>query len=142
MSLEILISNLSKIQNKDQIEEILLNYNSNDWKDYVKINENRYNRCQIYQNDLVDVLILTWSPGQSSGIHDHPNVCFYKVLSGEMTEQVYTKNFEMLCHHELTEGNTGFINNDIGYHNMINNSNNIAVSLHIYSPPKHQTKFF
>jgi hypothetical protein len=36
---------------------------------------------------------------------------------------------------------TSFMSNDIGFHSIQNNYNNISISLHIYSPPNHKTKY-
>ena len=44
--------------------------------------------------------------------------------------------------HELIQNDVNFINNKLGYHSIENIDETIAVTLHIYSPPGHITKYF
>ena len=34
------------------------------------------------------------------------------------------------------------MDNTLGYHSISNNYDNITVTLHVYNPPNHKTKFF
>ena len=46
-------------------------------------------------------------------------------------------NFEKVWQYEIN-----YIDDTIGYHKIINNSNNFSVSLHIYSPPNSDIQIF
>jgi len=44
--------------------------------------------------------------------------------------------------HTINENDIGYIQDKIGFHKIINISDNISYSLHFYSPPNHNTKYF
>jgi hypothetical protein len=128
----------SMIENKISSGECIKNsidlinmYNSIDYKKYVKKNENKYNRTVVFSNKKIELVIITWCNGQSSGYHGHPGECIFKVLENSILE-------EKLRDHDYKEriynvGDVGYIDNSIGIHNMIAKSD--TVTLHIYSPP-------
>lgn len=126
-------------------ESILRNYSgSADYLQYITLNPNYYHRTKVFSNDDFEIFVITWNKSQQSKIHDHSeNGCFMLMLQGELIEEIYnsssltapiqTKTFK--------EGFIGYIDNSIGYHRILNPSDTeIAVSLHVYSPPNHQTK--
>ena len=57
-------------------------------------------------------------------------------------EEYYNSKLELIGFKILDKNSIGYIDNNLQYHNMINYTNNVAVSLHIYSPPNHNTKYF
>lgn len=128
----------SMIENKISSGECIKNsidlikmYNSIDYKKYVKKNENKYNRTVVFSNKKIELVIITWCNGQSSGYHGHPGECIFKVLENSILE-------EKLRDHDYKEriynvGDVGYIDNSIGIHNMIATSD--TVTMHIYSPP-------
>ena len=79
------ITDISDEKNIELVKTFLNEYTGNDWKQYVKINEKRYNRFPIFQNKIFDVLIITWNINQKANVHDHPNACIFKVLEGNIT---------------------------------------------------------
>lgn len=125
--------------------KLLKKYSDNDWKKYIKINEKTYNREKIYDCDLFDIYIITWNIGQKSLIHNHAeNGCILRVLQGELVETMYDYNLNFLETNifDDLENNISYMDNTIGLHKIENNGVEIAVSLHIYSPPNHITKYF
>lgn len=116
---------------------ILKNYSGSDWEDYVKVDVKRYNRELVYRDDDLEILVLTWDSQQTSGIHDHPsNGCVVKILSGELNEEVYTTRGKQCCR-KLKKDSVNYQEGIDGIHNIINVTDNISVSLHIYSPPNY-----
>ena len=111
--------------------DILNLYNSKDYSNYVIKNENKYNRKVVISNKDIELVIITWSNGQSSGFHGHPGECIFKVLENTIHEEKKCKN--MNKEHIYNIGDIGYIDNSIGIHNMIAVSD--AVTLHIYNPP-------
>ena len=104
-----------------------------------------YKRYTIYKNDIIEILLITWSPNSKTLIHDHSkNGCILFLLEGELIEEKYkTENIELHSIHKVYPGDITFINNTIGYHRIINsNEKQYSYSIHIYSPPNHQAKFF
>ena len=125
-----------------KLHDILDNYKEDDWKKFVIINENKYNRIKIFENEKIDIYIITWNKNQKANIHDHSeNGCWLKVLKGKLTENLYNNNLKLIKINILNENEISFMKNDIGYHSIINNEDDIAISLHIYSPPNYKTKF-
>nr|POF15031.1 cysteine dioxygenase [Quercus suber] len=87
----------------EEIKKLMTGYESKEreWQKYAFADTSR-----AYTRNLVDrgngksnLLILVWSPGKASPIHDHANAhCVMKVLSGSLTETIYNWPCE-------TEGN-------------------------------------
>lgn len=136
-----LIEEIKKSNNFD-LYDILNNYKDDDWKKFISINVNSYNRVKIFENEKLDIYIITWNTKQKANIHDHSdNGCWLKVLKGQLIEKIYDSNLKLLKKNILRENEISFMKNDIGYHSITNEENNISVSLHIYSPPNYKTKF-
>lgn len=75
-----------------------------------------------------EVWLLSWVPGQSSGLHDHgPSSGVLTLLEGQLTERTSRGS------RELTAGSQRVF--APGYvHEVVNDSLEPAVSLHIYFP--------
>jgi len=118
-----------------------------EWEEYKKPNLSKnYTRTVVDNcNENANLLILCWSPGKSSPIHDHANAhCVMKVLKGELTEILYdwpedsgkeeplhVKSFRTLGHDAVT-----YMHDKLGLHKIGNPStDDIAVSVHLYTPP-------
>ncbi len=145
-SLSLLFDELINSQNTslNKMTNILEKYNGNDWKSHIKISDVYYHKEYILTNDDFEIVIITWNTSQQSKIHDHAtNGCLMSVLSGELEETRFCKHtiqpFEI---NKLCVGKINYIDNNIGYHMIQNNTPNIAVTLHIYSPPNHCVKIF
>jgi|688.fasta_scaffold167600_2 hypothetical protein len=115
---------------KDCIDIVNM-YNSKDYTHYVKKNENKYNRAVVISNKDIELVIITWSMGQSSGFHGHPGECIFKVLENSIHEE--NKSKDINTERVYYEGDIGYIDNSIGIHNMTALYD--TVTLHIYSPP-------
>jgi predicted metal-dependent enzyme (double-stranded beta helix superfamily) len=122
-----------------KIRSIVEQYDGDDWKSYVKVDVKRFSKINIYTDpdQLFDVKIITWNKKQKSCIHNHSrHGCILKVLQGTLME------YQFKCDDCATPNKTtslqandvGYIHDDIGYHCISNESNGVAVSLHIYKP--------
>jgi len=149
-----------KTKDISHIMEVVKDIKITGWKEYVKENEDRYNKVLVKQNDCFDLCIITWTGGQGSAVHDHAcNGCVYIILDGELTEELFSSpgspgrvthsiardssdKLELKTSRVLKKGQVGYIHNKIGYHAITNKTDKTAVSLHIYSPPNHKTKYF
>lgn len=106
---------------------------------YVMEDPRHYNRSLIALSEYFELLVMTWLPGQSSIPHDHAgSICIMQVLQGEATEGAYSVaedgyvDFEYETRvpaGELTAGQ------DAGVHSVRNASDEILVSVHLYTPP-------
>ena len=113
-------------------KKIINKYNGDDWKKFVNINNNNYNRKILFKNKILEIIIITWNTDQKSPIHGHPDGgCLLKVLKGNINEHFYSKK-NKLIKNKLNTNDISYIHNDYGKHLIVNNSDEIAVTLHIY----------
>lgn len=93
---------------------------------------------------MLEIYLLTWAPYSESKIHDHSkNGCYMKILEGELQEYQYDcTNIKLMATKSYKKNNITYINNSMYYHKIINNTDKPTYSLHIYSPPEHNTKFY
>ncbi|KJZ79300.1 Cysteine dioxygenase [Hirsutella minnesotensis 3608] len=104
-----------------------------------------------YTRNLVDegngksnLLVLVWSPGKGSPIHDHGNAhCLMKILRGSLTETRYEFPEEDDVERPMTvisekthkENAVAYMADELGLHRVSNRGSDFAVSLHLYTPP-------
>ena len=138
------ILKINEETNFDKVGNILKEYNDDDWKFYVKTDDNRYCRNKIFDNENFEIFIISWNKNQNAPIHDHScNGCWLKVLQGELIENIYdVDSLTLNKSSSIKTNDTSFMKNNIGYHSITNNSAETAVTIHIYNPPNHKTKFF
>jgi len=142
--------------NIEEVEELLGNYKSNpaDWRKYAKFDKCKYTRNLVHEgNGKFNLMLLCWTPGNQSTIHDHANAhCFVKVLDGGLREvrffwpQQQLKEDGLMMEKEAFEAkkdDTAYMSDELGLHRVENNSHsNGAVSLHLYSPPFKSCQIF
>lgn len=120
------------------LKELLQQYIGTDWNKFVNINDTCYNRNLVFRNEYIDIYIITWKQKQESKIHDHPtHGCLLKVLAGNIIEEIYVKNeneFLLTKTNILSKNDIGFQIGKNGIHKIINSNDEIAVSIHVYSP--------
>lgn len=129
---------------KNKIKTLLQNYNGEDWKEYVKVNEKSYNRHLYYSSKEFDMIIITWAEGNQCKIHNHPeNGCSVKVLKGDVVEEQFdTKNFKKISENHHYINDILYIDDSLAYHRMCNKNKEPCITLHIYSPGFYVPTFF
>jgi cysteine dioxygenase len=129
--------------------DLMEQYTSNeaDWERYAWRDSSR-----AYTRNLVDkgngrsnLLVLVWTPGKGSPIHDHADAhCVMKVLQGRLQETLYEwpaenarscsaaeKPLTVKRHTVLEQDQTTYMCDEIGLHRISNpDLEHIAVSLH------------
>ncbi|ODV81106.1 cysteine dioxygenase type I, partial [Suhomyces tanzawaensis NRRL Y-17324] len=129
----------------EEVQRIMEEYQSDeaDWAHLALHDPSRnYSRNGILNiNGNANLLMLAWTPGKSSAIHDHANAhCCMKILDGELTESLYdipegegqlVPKKNTVLHRDVV----GYISDDIGLHKISNLGTKQAVSLHLYTPP-------
>jgi len=106
-----------------------------------------------YTRNLVDVgngktnlLVLVWSPGRGSLVHDHAHAhCLMRVLRGELQETRYRLPADydaaaptppgVVKRTRYHEGEVTYMSDELGLHKIENPGTELAVSLHLYTPP-------
>ncbi|KAJ0422408.1 RmlC-like cupin domain-containing protein [Aspergillus carlsbadensis] len=135
------------------IQRLMELYTSNpkEWLPFALGDSNKsYTRNLIDEgNGKSNLLILVWSPGRGSAIHDHANAhCVMKVLKGTLQETLYTwPDQDKVQHGESSppkitkvttygENQVTYMSDQLGLHKIHNpDPNNVAISLHLYTPP-------
>jgi cysteine dioxygenase len=101
-----------------------------------------YTRNLVHtDNKHYTLLILCWTPGYESKIHNHPcDGCFVKVLKGSIEEHKYHLSsdgevtLDKVIH--APAGTTTYMDDSLGLHKIGNSSPaTTAVTLHLYTPP-------
>lgn len=147
MDLNTLIENIENhIDNEGDfrnIEYLLECYDSSDWICYVDHNATEIFRNTVYLSPTIEVIIISWPAFYETLPHDHAyNGCWLKLLSGELCETLYNSQIEKLGHKKIASNQLSFMHNNFGYHSIKNELEVNCYSIHIYSPPKHKTKYF
>ena len=83
-------------------------------------------------------LVLVWTPGKGSPIHDHGNAhCIMKILRGNLTETRYefpnsdqAQPMQMISKRTYKENEVAYMADELGLHKMQNNDGDYAISLH------------
>ncbi|KNE58389.1 hypothetical protein AMAG_03968 [Allomyces macrogynus ATCC 38327] len=131
--------------------------NATDWAQYALFDPYRYTRNLVDDgNGRFNLMILCWSPGHISPIHDHANAhCCMKMLEGELVEtrfdtpgnsasmplhtaddhEAHGSRLHMSGKRVLEHNKVAYISDKIGLHRVSNASDRPAVSLHLYTPP-------
>lgn len=132
----------------DEVKHVMERYKSNpkDWEQFAFYDQHKYTRNLVDKgNGKFNLIVLCWSEGQGSGIHDHSDShCFMKILDGQLKETLYDWPSESNTEQPLkvvgmnyfNTNSVAYINDSVGLHRVENESHsNTAISLHLYSPP-------
>ncbi|KZF22204.1 cysteine dioxygenase [Xylona heveae TC161] len=159
-----LVEDLSKVLgpssgiNSDDVDpndlvKLMEGYVSRDkeWQKYALGDNSRaYTRNLVDQgNGKSNLLILVWTPGKSSPIHDHADAhCVMKVLRGSLKESLYSwpdrnktnegipSPLEIKKETVFGENQVTYMSDNLGLHKISNVSTDTpAISLHLYTPP-------
>jgi len=122
-----------------------------DWAAYAHADRSRnYTRNFVdHGNGKANLLILVWSPGKGSLVHDHAGAhCIMKMLKGSLEETQYEMPSAAGVPLKVTKDvvyqtdEVTYISDDIALHKIQNKSKDqVAVSLHLYTPPWAEKKW-
>ena len=135
--------------------DLVREYKGDDWSTYLdsqnmfKFKEKRnYKKFKVLTSTVnpsqtFDMYVLEWEPQRESPIHNHAKYgCIQHILTGTLFEKRYSPEMNYLWGRELPTGSVGYMDNHMGFHRIGNATDDIAYSLHIYSPANYDTKFF
>ncbi|GAA2090234.1 cysteine dioxygenase [Actinomadura alba] len=84
---------------------------------------------RVHLDDEHEVWLISWLPGQSTGLHDHGGAAgAFTVVLGSLEERGVTTG-RVLASGESRRFGAGYV------HDVRNTSTAPAVSVHVYSPP-------
>ncbi|KAI9744125.1 MAG: Cysteine dioxygenase [Claussenomyces sp. TS43310] len=119
--------------------------NESEWQKYAFADYSRgYTRNLVDEgNGKSNLLVLVWTPGKGSPIHDHADAhCLMKVLKGSLRETRFehpsAPGSAPRCIKETTyrEDQVTYMSDELGLHRITNaTADQVAVSLHLYTPP-------
>ena len=137
--INILEQKILSLDNKLDNYQFLVNkYNGDDWIQYQDniSKEKGYNKTLITQNDFFELYLISWLPNNSSLVHNHQdNGCVFKVLQGRLHEDIFLEDKKTCIDSKTISNNqTSYIDNQIGYHQIKNLNNYFCYSLHLYPP--------
>lgn len=148
------------MENTDKIEELINSISTSDCKEtylqkvldldltkedfegHIHFSDKKYTRTCITKNDEFELILLAWSEGQKTPIHNHDgNEGFVYALDGEFKEVGYLLNeetnemekqgFEILKESELSHSEE----DSNGFHSIENINDGKSISLHLYKKP-------
>lgn len=138
--LELVLENLTtkKALSFDEFCELLFTFKFEDFDELfgildLKVQTETYLRIPIIQADFT-AFLKVWGIKNYSSIRDHKNYdSKIKVLKGSLTEVNYRENSNFIEYDSKAIMRTGdiFIEEQSGINSIINNSEDISVSLHI-----------
>jgi predicted metal-dependent enzyme (double-stranded beta helix superfamily) len=99
-----------------------------------------YVRTLLYRDEYVEMLALTWKPGQRSPVHDHgASTCIVRVVGGAAQENLYAprKVGDVKRRFWSRELKAGLVTRSPGKmtHSLGNDGDETLVTLHVYAPP-------
>lgn len=114
-----------------------------DWRRFAHFKPDAYTRNLVARNARFEMLVLCWSPGQQSPIHDHAGQnCFMAVLDGRIEELQYAVpaaaglgRLRELGRRVFEPGEVAYIHDRIALHKVRPHGDQQAVSLHLYARP-------
>jgi len=131
------------------LEELMIGYISkeSEWQKYAFSDLSRgYTRNLVDEgNGKSNLLVLVWTPGKGSPIHDHADAhCLMKVLKGTLREtrfsypdpQISSSGPKIIKETTYQENEVTYMADELGLHKISNpDHERLAVSLHLYTPP-------
>ena len=129
--------------NLKNANHLLESYKTNDWINYKLNITNGYNRNLVYKCNNYEIYIISWAKDSASPIHNHPKGgCLMKILEGSLKENIYNNNINLKKQNYLEKNIVKYIDDNIGYHKILNENNYYTYSIHVYSPCNFETKKF
>jgi predicted metal-dependent enzyme (double-stranded beta helix superfamily) len=104
------------------------------WQPLVVLDRERRRYELLYDDDQVDIWVLSWMPGQKTGFHDHDRSSVALMcVQGELDEGSLTIGADPT----LTRMTAGAARSGPGgyIHSVSHQAGEPAVSIHAYSPP-------
>ncbi len=141
--IERLIECISNCNGADYIEAITnLGLTKEDFKGKINFSEEKYTRTCIINNVAYELILLGWSKGQKTAIHNHDgHEGFVYALDGKIKEVTYKLNTKT---NELEKTGEGILlKNQVSvakvdkneFHSIENIHNGSTLTLHLYKKP-------
>lgn len=123
-----------------------LNIDPQSFSKYAYWNDDFYTRNCIARTNDYELILLCWEKNHETPIHCHGGEeCWVNVIQGKLKETNYTFEKDILQETRvdiLEQGGVSYMNDNMGFHKLENNTDERAMSLHLYMDPiKHCSKY-
>lgn len=117
-----------------------MNIPISDFEAYASWDKKGYTRNCIHRTNEYELILLCWKKGDTTPIHGHDGQkCWVSQIKGKITEIRYKKNesddLVETNKQQLSPGGLTFMNEAMGYHRLINDTDGRAMTLHVYVSP-------
>ncbi|MDT0559348.1 cysteine dioxygenase family protein [Ichthyenterobacterium sp. W332] len=113
---------------------------------YASWSNKKYTRNCLYRDENLELILICWEPNQQTSIHNHGGEeCWLGICNGEIEEQHFIDEngaLKLIQCETLAEGNISYMNDKLGIHRLINNSDKRVMSLHLYAKPIDSCDFY
>jgi len=111
------------------------------WRAHVRFTPGERYYHLLRSDELVDLWLLTWLPGQATDLHDHGgSAAAIAVAEGELHEE-HADHSGRHEHHDLTRLSPHWVAPD-AVHDVYNAGGPPTISIHAYSPPLQSMTFY
>ncbi len=114
---------------------------------YFIFSKNCYMRNLIHRTDAFELLVICWEPGQQTPLHDHNSSAGWMLpLDGTISETRYRVQPDPEPHFVKVSSQPAreisYIDDFIGMHVLHNDSGQRAATLHVYTPPISECRYY
>jgi cysteine dioxygenase len=149
-SLEQLLEVLPKCSGQEYVEVAhKMEIPVSDFKPYAHWSPEQYTRNCISRTDKYELLLLCWEPGMDTPIHCHGGEeCWVYALQGSIIEERFDypgrqkEDLAMVQSSTLKEDAISYMNDNMGFHKLINNGSGRAMTLHLYMNPIDECRIY
>jgi len=118
-----------------------------DFKDYASWSKDCYTRNCLVDNEKFELILICWSEGQKTPIHDHGGEeCWVKVIDGQLEEVIYQKNDNdalTVVKAAVSKANqVTYMKDFMGFHSLENVAKKRSMTLHLYAKPIRSCRIF
>ena len=146
-----LIEELNQIEKEEDYKKAVkrLKIPVEEYEPYVFFSKKHYTRNCIVRNENYELILICWEKGQKTPVHCHNNQeCWIYVVKGEFVEQRYVKSnkpfqeIEAERKMQLKKGEISYMNDNMGFHSLLNTNDGSSMSLHLYINPIDECSVF
>lgn len=117
-----------------------------DFVEFATWEEKDYTRNCLARKDHFEFILLCWEEGSKTPVHGHGGQnCWVYQVSGSIREKRISNSaddLEVVNDDVLSAGQMSYMNDEMGYHTIENNSSKRAMTLHIYANPIDRCEVF
>ena len=147
-SLQSLISALDKSNPKDYIGVIKrMQIDASEFLPYCSWKKESYTRNCIKRTDDYEMILLCWDKSAQTPIHGHNGQrCWVYQVQGDIIEYRYgkidTDDLVEISNWKIRPSSLTFMDDKMGYHQLVNVSDGRSMTLHIYVNPIDECEVF